>query len=64
MRWVLKKISVNTSAINNPALISQASALFGSQSTLVTMDIKKAKWGKGHYVWSDHGQKKLKIKTC
>ncbi len=35
------KISINTSAINNPALITQAAEAFGSQCVVVAIDAKK-----------------------
>ncbi|KAF0201295.1 MAG: cyclase, partial [bacterium] len=35
------KISINTAAINNPSLISQAATRFGSQCVVVAIDAKK-----------------------
>ena len=42
------KVSLNTSAITNPGLVSEASAKFGNQCIVVAIDAKKegfAKWG-------------------
>jgi cyclase len=39
------KVSINTSAIENPYLISQASSRFGSQCIVVAIDCKKNKEG-------------------
>jgi cyclase len=36
------KISINTSAVNNPGLISQSAARFGSQATVVAIDAKRS----------------------
>lgn len=35
------KVSINTSAVNNPELISQGAARFGSQCIVVAMDVKR-----------------------
>lgn len=35
------KISLNTAAINNPFLVSEASELFGSQCVVVAIDVKR-----------------------
>lgn len=35
------KVSINTAAIKNPALISQAAAAFGSQCVVVAIDVKQ-----------------------
>lgn len=40
------KVSVNTSAINNPELITQAAEAFGSQCVVVAMDAKRDGPGK------------------
>jgi imidazole glycerol-phosphate synthase subunit HisF len=37
------KVSINTAAINNPSLISQAATRFGSQCIVVAIDAKKVK---------------------
>lgn len=49
-RAVLKagadKVSVNSSAIRNPDIIRDASLKFGRQCVVLSMDIKKASWGR------------------
>ncbi|MBR0599088.1 imidazole glycerol phosphate synthase subunit HisF [Sinanaerobacter chloroacetimidivorans] len=42
------KVSVNSAAIRNPAIISEAAARFGSQCVVVAIDGKKAENGKYH----------------
>lgn len=42
----VEKIAINTQAIKNPLLIKQASEKFGSQSIVVTIDVKKSLFGK------------------
>ena len=39
------KVSINTSAVQNPALIKKSSRMFGSQCIVVAVDAKKAKKG-------------------
>jgi cyclase len=42
----VEKISINTAAIDNPTLISEAASSFGSQAIIVSIDVKKSFWGK------------------
>jgi len=50
------KVSLNTNAIENPKLISKAAHLFGSQTIIVSIDVKKH--AKGHYeVYALNGKK-------
>jgi cyclase len=37
----VEKVSINTYAIENPDFVKDASALFGSQSIVVSIDVKK-----------------------
>jgi len=41
-----EKVVLNTSAIRNPELISEAAKIAGSQSIVVSIDVKKNLWGK------------------
>ena len=41
-----EKISINTIAVTNPSIISNASDIFGSQSVIVSVDFKKTWLGK------------------
>ena len=42
----IEKVIINKSAVINPALISRIAERFGSQSTVVSIDVKKNIWGK------------------
>lgn len=50
------KISVNSAAVKNPALISQAAEIFGSQCVVVAIDAKRDGQGNFHVVV--HGGRK------
>lgn len=52
-----EKISLNTAAMENPGLITQAANLFGSQSVLVSIDVRKGRGGFYH-VYTHSGTKK------
>lgn len=41
-----EKVAINTSAYENPALIIEAAAHFGSQSIIVSIDVKKKMFGR------------------
>ncbi|MFH1005705.1 MAG: AglZ/HisF2 family acetamidino modification protein [Bacteroidota bacterium] len=55
----IEKISLNTSAVKNPQLISQASKLFGSQSVVISIDVKKKNFDK-YYVFINRGKTNTK----
>lgn len=42
----VEKISLNTAAVETPRLITDAANAFGSQSVIVSIDVKKNFWGK------------------
>lgn len=46
LRAGVEKVSFNTSAIDNPQLISEAAKVFGSQCVMVSIDVKRRFWGK------------------
>ncbi|MFZ4681861.1 MAG: imidazole glycerol phosphate synthase subunit HisF [Terrimicrobiaceae bacterium] len=50
------KVSVNTAAINNPALVTQAARAFGSQCVVVAIDAKRD--GPGRWRVYTHGGRK------
>jgi imidazole glycerol-phosphate synthase subunit HisF len=52
----VEKIAINSYAVENPGIISNASTIFGSQSVLVAMDVKKRLMG-GYEVFT-HGARK------
>jgi len=53
----IEKIILNTAAQVNPDLIKQASQIFGNQSIVVAIDIKKDFWGKTR-IYTHSGNKK------
>ncbi len=44
------KVSVNSAAVRNPALIREAAQAYGSQCVVVAMDVKRAEDGRYHVV--------------
>lgn len=52
----VEKISLSASAMENPELVTEAAKLFGSQSVVVSIDVKKSRLGK--YIVHTHGGKK------
>lgn len=56
------KISVNTAAFKNPALLSELSAAFGSQCVVLAIDTKKEEDGEW-YVYLNGGRTKTETKT-
>lgn len=53
----IEKVGINSSAAENPAFVSQAAELAGSQSVVVSMDVKKGFLGR-YEVWTRGGRKK------
>ena len=50
------KISINSSAINNPQLISEAALKFGSQCVVVAIDAKRRADGSGWNIYKNGGR--------
>ena len=50
------KISINSSAINTPNLISEAAEKFGSQCVVVAIDAKKREGGSGGNIYKNGGR--------
>ncbi|MCI6794510.1 MAG: imidazole glycerol phosphate synthase subunit HisF [Lachnospiraceae bacterium] len=50
------KISINSSAINNPRLITDAAEIFGSQCVVVAIDARKRENGEGWTVYKNGGR--------
>jgi cyclase len=44
----VEKVILNTSAFQNPGLITEAAKVLGSQSVVVSIDVKKNIWGTPH----------------
>lgn len=54
----VEKVCINSAAIKNPELVKQASDIYGAQSIVVSIDVKKNLFG--HYtVSTDRGKKSL-----
>jgi cyclase len=54
----VEKVSINTSAIENPQLITEIANSFGNQSVIVSIDVKKNFWGKSE-VYKKRGMKSI-----
>jgi imidazole glycerol-phosphate synthase subunit HisF len=52
----VEKVVLNTSAFENPKLVSEGAAYVGSQSIVVSIDVKKNLWGK-YKVFVKNGSK-------
>jgi len=51
----VEKVIINTTAIVNPSLVSEAAKYLGSQSVTVSIDVRKNFWGSAN-VFSDGGR--------
>ena len=56
----VEKISISSAAILNPNLIKEAAEIFGSQSVVATIDVKKDIWGRKR-VFINNGKINTKI---
>jgi cyclase len=56
----VEKVSINTEAVRNPELISQASKIFGSSTIIVSIDVKKNLFGK-YQVYINDGLEKTAL---
>jgi imidazole glycerol-phosphate synthase subunit HisF len=56
----IEKIVINSAAFHDPSLISQISKVIGSQSTVVSIDVRKSLFGK-YEVFVNNGTKNTKI---
>ncbi len=52
----VEKVVINTLAVENPAFVAEVSQLVGSQSVVVSIDVKKNLWGK-YEVFTHSGRK-------
>ena len=55
-----EKIVINSHGLENPELITEAAGLFGSQSIVVSIDVKQKMFGK-YYVYTQSGRNATKI---
>jgi len=56
----VEKVVINTQSVENPRFISEVAAMVGSQSVLVSMDVKKNFWGK-YEIYSRSGTKSTSL---
>ena len=56
----VEKVAINSQAVENPDLIKRAADLFGSQSIVVSIDVKKNLFGK-YRVFTHSGRKDSKL---
>ena len=56
----VEKVSINTQAVLNPLLIRKAADLFGSQSIVVSIDVKKNLFGK-YRVFTQGGKRSTNL---
>ncbi len=57
----LEKVIINSSAVQNPKLIEQSAAIIGSQSVVVSIDVKKTGLFGRYEVFTHSGQKSAKL---
>tara|TARA_Y100001968_G_scaffold325742_1_gene367527 strand:- start:364 stop:1116 length:753 start_codon:yes stop_codon:yes gene_type:complete len=56
-----EKVSISSSAITNPQLISEIALAIGSQSVVVTIDYKSKRFSSGHNVFINNGTKRVDV---
>lgn len=52
----VEKVGINSYAYENPAFVSEAARIFGNQSIIASIDVKKTMFG-GYKVFTRHGTK-------
>ncbi len=57
-----EKVSLNSSAFENPALIKEASSIFGSQSIIISIDYQRSFLGK-KLVWTKSATNKTSVQV-
>jgi len=56
----VEKLIINAAAASQPALITQIASVYGSQSVVVSVDVKKGLFG-GYHVYTHNGKKKIPV---
>ena len=56
----IEKVIINKSAYVRPGLITEVANVFGNQSVIVSIDVKK-KWLQGYKIYSDNGRKSTSL---
>ena len=57
----VEKVAISAAAINNSELITRAAELFGSQSVVVVLDVKKKLIGNKYNIYTNNGTRKMKL---
>jgi cyclase len=57
----VEKVAISAAAINNSELITRAAELFGSQSVVVVLDVKKKQIGNKYNIYTNNGTRKMKL---
>ena len=57
------KVSINTAAITNPALVADAAARFGSQCIVVAMDVKSTGQGSRYELFTHGGRRETGLEA-
>lgn len=57
-----EKVSISSSALSDPALIDDIASSIGSQSTVVTLDVKKKRFTGDYSIFTENGSKKNAVK--
>ena len=58
----IEKVSISSSALEEPNLITSASSLFGSQSVVVTLDIKKrSRFSRQYTAYTHNGSRRSSV---
>lgn len=52
----VEKVSVSSAGVENPDLLAEMAEELGSQSVVLTLDVRKKRWG-GYQVWTHNGTK-------
>lgn len=56
-----EKVSISSAALARPALIKEIAEMIGSQSVVVTLDVRKNKLLGGYTVYSHNGKEKARV---
>jgi cyclase len=60
LKFGVEKVILNSAAIHSPELIKQSAVIVGSQSIVVSIDVKRSAFGK-YYIYTHGGKKKIDI---
>lgn len=58
----VEKVALSSAALEDLNLCDKIASVIGKQSVVVVLDVKNARWGKGHNVFTHNGTKKYSKK--